>query len=546
MPLMSIHAPRSVACPDVEDSRAARDAAPVGSARWTRASRSRPNACVCGPTGSRTSTICTRCSPTPSTCAGTRRRSIARPREHGSNARSPRYARRGFALWIVEDRSTGEFLGTAGPTLQLVEDVDEVEIGWHTRPGRKGEGIAPEAAAAARDWAFANLDVDHVISLVRPENQPSGRVAEKIGMHVDREVDHKGLRHRVYRIDRLTWARQTREEHGDRALVAQVPRVHVDRPGRSGGGSELAKGCGRGPGPGSPGVVVPRTATTNGDRDELALGDRAVLVVRFHHGVRDVQREAGELVASSEPERDQLAEQREERLGLGVGLPERGRPLDLDGGLGAERPVEIHQPFFGGRIPRNSQSPPNAVETTSSDALGCAPTSSRIGTVALDDPVAQGAETLDLDLDDVAGFDRAGVRRRPRQDHVAGHERDRARDVGDQVVHVPHHLVGRAVLAHVAVHERPDPLAVEVPVVHQARARAGTACPNPSRAASTPRRCRGSRAGRSRSRPCSRRCGRRRRRARCVASRDRSRSRSRPRSSGTGTSAAERPRRRAR
>ena len=85
--------------------------------------------------------------------------------------------------------------------------MDEVEIGWHTRPGRKGEGIAPEAGAAARDWAFANLDVDHLISLVRPENQPSCRVAEKIGMHVDREADYKGFNHRVYRIDRITWAR---------------------------------------------------------------------------------------------------------------------------------------------------------------------------------------------------------------------------------------------------------------------------------------------------------------------------------------------------
>jgi [ribosomal protein S5]-alanine N-acetyltransferase len=114
---------------------------------------------------------------------------------------------RGYALWIVEDRSSGEFLGTAGPTLQLVEDIDEVEIGWHTRPGRKGEGIAPEAAAVARDWAFAHLEIDHLIALVRPENLPSARVAEKVGMHVDREVDHKGLRHHVYRIDRVTRAR---------------------------------------------------------------------------------------------------------------------------------------------------------------------------------------------------------------------------------------------------------------------------------------------------------------------------------------------------
>jgi ribosomal-protein-alanine N-acetyltransferase len=117
------------------------------------------------------------------------------------------YESRGYALWIVEDRRTGAFLGTAGPSLLTIEEVDEVEIGWHTRPGRKGEGIAPEAAAAARDWAFANLDIDHLISLVRPENAPSRRVAEKIGMQVDREVDYKGFRHFVYRIDRVRCGR---------------------------------------------------------------------------------------------------------------------------------------------------------------------------------------------------------------------------------------------------------------------------------------------------------------------------------------------------
>jgi [ribosomal protein S5]-alanine N-acetyltransferase len=118
-----------------------------------------------------------------------------------------RYRDDGFGLWIVEERATGEIVGTVGPTVQVVEGVREVEIGWHVRPGWKGRGIAPEAAAAARDWAFENLDVDHLISLVRPENHPSARVAEKIGMHVDREVEFKGLPHLVYRVDLVTTRR---------------------------------------------------------------------------------------------------------------------------------------------------------------------------------------------------------------------------------------------------------------------------------------------------------------------------------------------------
>jgi RimJ/RimL family protein N-acetyltransferase len=119
-----------------------------------------------------------------------------------------RYRDEGFGLWIVEERGTGAFLGTAGPTIQLVDDVGHVEIGWHTKPGRKGEGIAPEAGAAAMDWAFENLEVDHLIALVRPENTGSNRVAQKLGMHVDREVDRQGMRHYVYRIDRASWERR--------------------------------------------------------------------------------------------------------------------------------------------------------------------------------------------------------------------------------------------------------------------------------------------------------------------------------------------------
>lgn len=112
-----------------------------------------------------------------------------------------RYRVDGFGLWVIEDRETSAFLGTAGPTVQVVEDVREVEIGWHVRPGAKGRGIAPEAGAAARDWAFASLGVDHVISLIRPENLPSARVAGKLGMVVDRRVLHHGLLHDVWRVD---------------------------------------------------------------------------------------------------------------------------------------------------------------------------------------------------------------------------------------------------------------------------------------------------------------------------------------------------------
>jgi ribosomal-protein-alanine N-acetyltransferase len=113
-----------------------------------------------------------------------------------------RYRVDGFGLWVIESREEGEFLGNCGPVRQVVEDRDEIELGWLVKKTRWRQGIASEAARACRDHAFVVLGVERLISLVRPDNAPSCRVAEKIGMDVKREVEWHGLLHRVYAMAR--------------------------------------------------------------------------------------------------------------------------------------------------------------------------------------------------------------------------------------------------------------------------------------------------------------------------------------------------------
>ncbi len=114
-----------------------------------------------------------------------------------------RQERYGYSLWAIDDRETGEFLGNCGPIPQVIDGVDEIEIGWSVTPRRARQGIATEAAAAWRDRCLGPLGMDHVISLIRPENVPSRGVAEHIGMSVWKEVHHgsDGWLHLVYRID---------------------------------------------------------------------------------------------------------------------------------------------------------------------------------------------------------------------------------------------------------------------------------------------------------------------------------------------------------
>jgi RimJ/RimL family protein N-acetyltransferase len=113
-----------------------------------------------------------------------------------------RYANDGYGLWAMILKSTRELIGDCGLVRQSVDAVDEIEIGYHVRRDLWNQGYASEAARACRDYGFAKLKVDRLISLIRPENLASRRVAEKNGMTIWKEVTKVDLLHYVYAITR--------------------------------------------------------------------------------------------------------------------------------------------------------------------------------------------------------------------------------------------------------------------------------------------------------------------------------------------------------
>ena len=116
-----------------------------------------------------------------------------------------RCAEQGHGLWAMVVKESGEMIGDCGLTVQNVDAMNEIEIGYHVRRDLWGQGLATEAARACRDFGFARLPVERLISLIRPENLPSRRVAEKNGMTVWKEVMRMNLRHLVYVIRRPEW-----------------------------------------------------------------------------------------------------------------------------------------------------------------------------------------------------------------------------------------------------------------------------------------------------------------------------------------------------
>ena len=118
------------------------------------------------------------------------------------------YEELGYALWGVELRSTGELVGDVGLTRQLVDGQPFVEVGWHTRRDLWGHGYATEGGRASVQWAFDHLRLERVISLIRPENVASWRVAEKLGLKPWRETmrgPNDSMFHIVYSVTRAEW-----------------------------------------------------------------------------------------------------------------------------------------------------------------------------------------------------------------------------------------------------------------------------------------------------------------------------------------------------
>jgi RimJ/RimL family protein N-acetyltransferase len=113
-----------------------------------------------------------------------------------------RYRRDGKGLWLAVERETLKPVGQIGLAFQDVEGERHPEIGWLLDRPFWGRGYATEAGAATRDAAFNQWGYDHVISLIRPVNVNSKRVAQRLGMTEGRRVQFHGYEHCVFELAR--------------------------------------------------------------------------------------------------------------------------------------------------------------------------------------------------------------------------------------------------------------------------------------------------------------------------------------------------------
>ncbi|MET1413433.1 GNAT family N-acetyltransferase [Roseibium sp. HPY-6] len=110
------------------------------------------------------------------------------------------WALMGHGALMIEDRQTAECLGQVG--LNHGPLFPEHELGWFVYERAEGKGVAYEAAAVMRDWAFEQLSLVTFVSYMDAGNIRSRRLAERLGGVLDADAARPDPGDQVYRYTR--------------------------------------------------------------------------------------------------------------------------------------------------------------------------------------------------------------------------------------------------------------------------------------------------------------------------------------------------------
>jgi len=95
------------------------------------------------------------------------------------------WAALGFGYWVIEQRSSGHFIGEVGFVDYKRDIVPALngapEAGWIIAPGFHGKGYAQEAMSAALGWLDGAQPHTRSVCIIDPSNTASLKLAAKLG-----------------------------------------------------------------------------------------------------------------------------------------------------------------------------------------------------------------------------------------------------------------------------------------------------------------------------------------------------------------------------
>lgn len=107
----------------------------------------------------------------------------------------------GRGNWSMRMTDTGAYVGSVGVLdyrRELTPRFDAPELGWGVATPFQGQGLAAEGLRAALGWVDTTLEAPRTVCMISPDNQPSIRLAEKVGYRTYGEGDYKNHTVRLF------------------------------------------------------------------------------------------------------------------------------------------------------------------------------------------------------------------------------------------------------------------------------------------------------------------------------------------------------------
>jgi ribosomal-protein-alanine N-acetyltransferase len=101
----------------------------------------------------------------------------------------------GYAMWAVEQKATGRFIGQSGlrPAATLDPGAgSEIDLAYHLTSASWNQGYATEAVFAVLGHGLGSVGLGRVMAVALPENVGSSRVMEKAGMRYEGTTTYRG------------------------------------------------------------------------------------------------------------------------------------------------------------------------------------------------------------------------------------------------------------------------------------------------------------------------------------------------------------------
>lgn len=94
-----------------------------------------------------------------------------------------------LGLWATILKENGKFIGRCGLLPWEIDGILEVEVAYTIAEEYWGQGLGSEAAQAILQYGFEKLNLTRLICLIEPENIGSQKVADKMGMSLEKKIE---------------------------------------------------------------------------------------------------------------------------------------------------------------------------------------------------------------------------------------------------------------------------------------------------------------------------------------------------------------------